>query len=224
MPTVDPGPCRWRLPDAGAAPEGADLIGLGADLEPSTLLEAYRTGLFPMHVDDDRIGWWSPDPRGILRPGDLRVTRSLRASARRMSVTVDQDFGGVIRACGSRPDALDHEQWINAEIVEAFSELHRLGWAHSIEVWQRGELVGGLYGVEIGGLFAGESMFHRVRDASKVALLGLVDRLIGCGGERLVDVQWRTEHLGSLGVVEVPRPRYLAMLGRLQATAPCLGS
>lgn len=208
---VEPPPTVWGFPPV----EGADtdgLVGIGADLEPGTILAAYRQGLFPMPVGrDGPVGWWSPDPRGVLPLDGLRITRSLRQSARRYEIRVDTTFGEVIRACAdpNRPHG-----WITPEIELAYLRLHDLGWAHSVETWTpEGELVGGLYGVAIGGLFAGESMFHRERDASKVALLALVEILKADGDpHRLLDVQWATPHLESLGVVEVDRPTYLERL------------
>lgn len=215
---VDPGPSLWGLPDPAQAEPGADLIAVGADLAPSTVLAAYRAGLFPMHVAGPRaapteLGWWSPDPRGVLPLRSIRVTRSLLKSKRRFTLTVDADFRAVMAACA---EGRDEGAWITREFLDTYGTLHDLGWAHSIEVWQDGALVGGLYGIEIGGLFAGESMFHRVRDASKVALVGLVDLLAAAGSpdERLLDVQWRTDHLATLGVVEVPRVEYLHRLRR----------
>lgn len=150
------------------------------------------------------LGWWSPDPRGVLPLDGMIVHRSLRRAARRFTVTVDVAFSEVMRACADdrRPGS-----WIDEEFVAAYSRLHDLGWAHSVEVWSGDDLVGGVYGVAIGALFAGESMFHRVRDASKVGLLALVDRL-RVGGAELFDVQWCTPHLASLGVVEVSRAEY----------------
>ncbi len=183
-----------------------DCVLAGADLEPSTIVDAYRHGAFPM-PQLGRLLWWSPMSRGVLEPGALRVTRSMRRSARRLQVTVDTAFEQVIDACAdpSRPGG-----WIDADIRAAYVELHHLGWAHSVETRDRdGRLVGGVYGLGIGRLFAGESMFHHVRDASKVAVMGLVDRL---GPSVLVDVQWSTPHLASLGVVEWPRAAYLAAL------------
>jgi leucyl/phenylalanyl-tRNA--protein transferase len=211
------------MPDAGAAPDGTELLGVGADLAPGTLLAAYSGGLFPMPVEvDGPMGWWSPDPRGLLPLDGLHVSRSLRRSRRRLNVTLDTAFVDVVRGCA---DPSRHGGWIDDRILAAYAELHRLGWAHSVEVRDAdGELVGGLYGVEIGGLFAGESMFSAVRDASKVALAALVERLRaapgGSDGRRLLDVQWRTEHLASLGVVEVPRLRYLAALPVALALPP----
>lgn len=215
MRPIEPPPTRWRLP----VPEPDhphDLIRIGADLAPGTILAAYRQGLFPMPIGEGYgapIGWWSPRRRGILPLDGLRVSRSLRRSCRRYRVTVDQAHDSVLAACAdpSRPGA-----WITDEIAAAYSELHRLGWVHSVEVWDgpepTGELVGGLYGVAMGGVFAGESMFHRRTDASKVALVALVSALRAAGGARLIDVQWRTDHLASLGVVEVGRSRYRALL------------
>jgi leucyl/phenylalanyl-tRNA--protein transferase len=188
-----------------------DLVAMGADLEPGTLLAAYRCGLFPMPDPASReMLWWSPVERGVLPLDGLRVTRSLRQSARHMEIRVDTAFPEVLAACAD-PDR--DSGWIDRDIEVAYTRLHELGWAHSVETWQDGELVGGLYGVAVGGLFAGESMFHRVRDASKVALVGLVDLLHDEHvDQRLLDVQWQTPHLASLGVVEVPRHDYLARL------------
>ena len=215
---IEPPACQWVLPDPADTEPGEDVVGIGADLEPGTLLAAYRRGLFPMHFPDGTLAWWSPDPRGVLPIDAMRVTRSLRKSARRFRVTFDQAFDQVIAACADRPDA---ERWINEDISTAYAALHRLGWAHSVEVWEADRLVGGLYGIEVGGLFAGESMFHRVRDASKVALLALVERMRSTPGERLLDVQWVTEHLASLGAVEIARPEYLRRLRRAVQTSPC---
>lgn len=208
---IDPGPCVWELPDPAQAPASEDVIAVGADLAPSTVLAAYRTGLFPMHLATGELGWWSPDPRGVLPLAGMRVTRSLRASLRRFEFTVDGAFAEVMEACrAGRTDGA----WITDDFLATYTHLHELGWAHSIEVWREGELVGGLYGIEVGGLFAGESMFHRVRDASKAALAVLVEQLVAGEGAdgRLLDVQWRTDHLASLGVVEIPRADYLARL------------
>jgi leucyl/phenylalanyl-tRNA---protein transferase len=220
----EPAASRWLLPEPALAPPGEDLLGVGADLAPGTLLAAYRRGLFPMDVGRrGPIGWWSPDPRGVVPLGQLRVSRTLLRSARRLTVTVDTDFPGVVAGCADprRPSG-----WITEAIAEAYGELHRLGWAHSVETRNaEGDLVGGLYGVEVGGLFAGESMFHRVTDASKVALLGLVAALGGPAAQsagRLLDVQWVTPHLASLGAVAVPRQQYLARLRRALALPAAL--
>jgi leucyl/phenylalanyl-tRNA--protein transferase len=191
------------------------VVGLGADLEPSTLLAAYRSGMFPMPTrPGGPLAWWSPDPRAVLPLDGLRVTRSMRRSARRYQLRVDTAFEAVMRACAD--PARDHG-WITDEFIAAYVRLHELGWAHSVEAWTPdGQLAGGLYGVGIGGLFAGESMFHRQRDASKVALLGLVD-ILRTGGGTLLDVQWSTEHLTSLGAVEIPRTEYLDRLANAVA-------
>jgi leucyl/phenylalanyl-tRNA--protein transferase len=204
---IEPPPTRWVLP----SPERADpqgLVAVGADLEPGTLLAAYRTGLFPMPFGRRRIGWWSPDPRGILPLDGLIVSRSLQRSCRRFEIRVDSEFETVMRRCG---DPRRPHGWINEDFVRAYSLLHELGWAHSVEAWLDGELVGGLYGVRVEGLFAGESMFHTATDASKVALVALVEQLRDAGAQ-LLDVQWRTEHLESLGVIEIPRIEYLNRL------------
>jgi leucyl/phenylalanyl-tRNA--protein transferase len=209
VPT-EPQPTGWEFPDSLHEIDD-DVVGMGADLGPSTLLAAYRHGLFPMPGNPGMpMLWWSPDPRGILPLDGLKVSRSLRASVRRMEVRVDTAFDEVISACA---DPSRDSGWIDEEIIDAYTELHELGWAHSVETWQDDRLVGGLYGIAIGGLFAGESMFHRVTDASKVALVGLVDLLRDEYTERrLLDVQWSTPHLASMGVVEVRRSTYLDLL------------
>lgn len=182
---------------------------MGADLEPGTLLKAYRSGLFPMRLRPaGPPAWWSPDPRGVIPLDGLCVSRSLRRSCRRFEVRVDTAFEAVIRGCA---DPRRPHGWIDDEFVETYVALHRLGWAHSIETWRGGELVGGLYGVSIGGLFAAESKFHRERDASKVALVALVE-LLRAGRATLLDVQWNTPHLASLGAIDIPRTEYLTRL------------
>ena len=212
-PPIEPPPSRWRFPPPDSV-EG-DLVCLGGDLEPGTLLAAYRSGLFPMPVRRRTMGWWSPDPRAVLPLDGLKVSRSLRRSTARYTVTVDQRFTDVVEACA---DPRRPHGWITGEVASAYAVLHRLGWAHSVETWSAGgELVGGLYGVAVGGLFAGESMFHRAADASKVALVRLVERL-RAGGFALLDVQWVTPHLASLGAVEIPRRQYLAGLPGVLAT------
>ncbi len=199
---------RWAFPPATELPPGEDLAFTGGDLEPSTLAAAYASGYFPMPVSRFRIGWFSPNPRGVLPIGGLRVSRSLRRSLRRYKVTVDTDFAAVIEACADpeRPHG-----WINGRIVRSYNRLFEMGLAHSVETWDGDRLVGGLYGVALGGLFAGESMFHHSTDASKVALVTLVD-LLGPDTDRLLDVQWQTPHLASLGVTTVPRDEYLRRL------------
>ncbi len=208
----DPGPSSYAF-HLGNAEPGEDLIGVGADLHPATLLTAYRSGAFPMGLGRggrNPLGWWSPDPRGIIRPADLHVSRSLRRSMRRFRVTADSAFEQVMLGCA---DPVRTGRWITPAILRAYGDLHRLGWAHSIEVWEEERLVGGLYGLAIGGLFAGESMFHRVTDASKAALASLAEILVTEGdSRRLIDVQWVTPHLATLGAVEVSRPTYLTLL------------
>ncbi len=206
---VEPEASRFDLPDPLEA-EG-DVVAVGGDLAPGTILQAYRKGMFPMHLPDGHLGWWSPVERTVIPLNGLRITRSLRQSSRRYIVTVDEDFAGVISGC-AYPER--DESWITAEFIEAYSELNRLGWAHSIEVWDyKRELVGGLYGVAIGGLFAGESMFHRATDASKIALVHLVV-VMNEGGGSLLDVQWQTPHLESLGAEVIGRKTYLNDLER----------
>ena len=185
------------------------MVGVGADVDPGTLLAAYRRGLFPMPVETGGpMAWWSPDPRGVLEPVGMRISRSLRRSMDRFEVRVDTAFDEVVAACA---DPTREHGWIDGRISSAYVELHRLGWAHSVEAWDEEGLAGGLYGVAIGGLFAGESMFHRRTDASKVALAGLTN-LLGNGADRLVDVQWCTPHLARLGAVELCREDYLERL------------
>jgi leucyl/phenylalanyl-tRNA--protein transferase len=182
-----------------------EVVGVGADLAPGTILAAYRHGLFPMPVRRGVVAWWSPEPRGILPLDGLRVSRSLRKACQRYQVRFDTAFDQVIEACADRhrPGA-----WITKDVMKAYQRLHQLGWVHSVETWSPdGQLMGGLYGVAIGGLFAGESMFHRATDASKVALVALVDRL-RAGRASLLDLQWVTPHLESLGAVPLSRGQY----------------
>jgi leucyl/phenylalanyl-tRNA--protein transferase len=214
-------PSAWRF-DPARWPDDEDCVAIGADTEPSTILAAYRAGAFPMPGDDlTPMLWWSPVRRGVLELDGLVVSRSMRQARKHFEIRVDTSFEDVVVACADprRPGA-----WINAEIVDRYCELHDLGWAHSVEAWADGELAGGLYGIAIGGLFAGESMFHRRRDASKVALCGLVDLLSDEHRlERLIDVQWQTDHLASLGVVEVARADYLERLpALLQVPLPAI--
>ncbi len=205
-PPVEPPPCRWELPPATIADEHG-IVGLGADLEPGTVLAAYRAGLFPMRVQGE-LAWWSPDPRGIMPLDGMHVSRSLRRAIPRFEITVDAAFESVMRACG---DPRREHGWIDESFVTAYVRLAGLGWAHSIEVWRDGELAGGLYGLRIGRFFAGESMFHRVTDASKVALWAAVE-LLRLDGVTLFDVQWTTAHLCSLGALDISRDEYLRRL------------
>ncbi|GAA1745128.1 leucyl/phenylalanyl-tRNA--protein transferase [Aeromicrobium alkaliterrae] len=202
-------PSPWQFPELGdqVTLPPVDCVVGGADLAPATIVAAYRAGMFPMGDDGGAPLWWSPMERGILWPEQVHVSRSLRRSLRGFTTTVDTAFAQVIDACADpgRPGA-----WIDAPIREAYVRLHELGWAHSVEVWADGRLVGGLYGLAIGDLFAGESMFHHATDASKAAVVELCRRMRG----GLVDVQWRTDHLATLGVVEVPREEYRELVVR----------
>jgi len=209
-------PSKFQLPDPRTVDD--DIIAVGGDLTPGTILQAYRRGMFPMHLPDGRLAWWSPRDRAILPLDQLKISRSLRQSVRRFTLSVDEDFEAVIDSCAN-PER--HDGWINREIRDAYVNLHQLGWAHSIEVWEsEGRLAGGLYGVVVGGLFAGESMFYEVSDASKVALVHLVVMLSdrpGC----LLDVQWLTPHLERMGAVVIGREEYLKKLpAALAANSP----
>lgn len=200
-----PDPTPWALePPPDDHPE--DLWAVGADLEPGTLLAAYRVGLFPMPIGP-RLAWFSPLRRAIVPLDPFAPSRSLRRAAPRFEIRVDTSFGDVVSGC-ARPG---HPQsWIDAGIEDAYGRLHALGWAHSVEAWDHEGLAGGLYGVSIGGLFAAESMFHVRTDASKAAFLGLVGLLVEAGDpdRRLLDVQWLTPHLASLGAIEIDRADY----------------
>jgi leucyl/phenylalanyl-tRNA--protein transferase len=210
-PTPRPAPlpaCRFRFPDPSRA-DAEGLVAHGGDLAPSTLIAAYRQGIFPWPYDEASLLWWSPDPRAVLPLDALHVSRSLARTLRsgRLRVTLNAAFPAVIDGCAAR-----EETWITPAVREAYVRLHALGWTHSVEVWGAdGALAGGLYGVAIGGLFAAESMFHRVRDASKVALVALVQhaRRVGI---TLLDVQVPSPHLASLGVRAIPRGEYLTLL------------
>lgn len=213
------GACRWMFPHPSASDE-AGLVAVGADLEPPTLVAAYSRGLFPMPLrPGGRIGWWSPPERGVLEPERLIVRRSLRQACRRYEIRVDTAFAEVVDGCA---DPARPHGWIDEQMRTAYLRLHREGLAHSVEAWSGGELAGGLYGVALGGLFAGESMFFRSRDASKAALVALAGGLRDTH-PRLIDVQWATPHLCSLGVSAIPRPQYLRRLRELLASpAPAL--
>ena len=235
------------FPDPVTAPDDTDLIAIsafdasgyplemnsnivwpkltkyGSNWNPETLLTAYRTGLFPMPYEIDgqesAIGWWSPQPRAVFHPGEIHVSRSLRAAQRKFRVTVDLDFEAVIRACGN-PNRVSG--WIDEDVITAFLALHNLGVAHSIEVWDKNDqLAGGLYGLELGGLFAGESMFHVAKNASKVALAHL-GKLLNDGNGRLIDTQWMTSHLESMGAKPINRNEYCQNLPKLLEISPAL--
>jgi leucyl/phenylalanyl-tRNA--protein transferase len=197
----------WFIP--GLADESG-LVAVGGDLSPDRLLDAYRHGIFPWYDETTPILWWSPDPRAIFELDCFHVSRRLARTIRsgRFQLTVDQAFAAVIRACADRPDV---GTWITAEMVEAYERLHALGFAHSVEAWRGGELAGGIYGVALGGFFAGESMFTRQRDGSKVAMVALVERLRE-RGFTLFDTQFLTDHTRRLGAIEIPRREYLRRL------------
>ncbi|MCL5406146.1 MAG: leucyl/phenylalanyl-tRNA--protein transferase [Deltaproteobacteria bacterium] len=190
-----------------ADPEG--LLAVGGDLSPERLLLAYANGIFPWYSDSDPILWWSPDPRLVLFPAELKISRSLMRTIKKQvfKVTVDGAFGKVIRACARTRE----ETWLTAEMIEAYETLHELGFAHSVETFCEDRLVGGLYGVALGRAFFGESMFSVMSDASKVALVCLVQHLSERGFE-LIDCQMPTEHLKRLGAREIPRKEFLALL------------
>jgi len=205
--SIEPPPPTWAFARP-PADHPHDAWGLGADLEPETLLAAYRVGLFPMRVDGDLI-WWSPARRAVIPVRAFDASRSLRRSARAYEIRFDTAFDDVINGCANpvRPHG-----WIDPSFITAYGRLHDLGWAHSVEAWDEDGLAGGLYGVGINGLFAAESKFFRRTGASKAALLGLVEFLAAAGGSRLLDVQWSTPHLESLGAVEITRSGYHELL------------
>jgi len=200
-------PPLWSSPEA-ASPEG--VVGVGGNLRPATLVRAYGSGIFPWFNEGDPIIWWSPDPRAIIPLDAFHVPRRLAATVRKNTfrVTVNERFAEVIRGCA---DNRDEGTWLTDQMIRAYTALHRAGHAHSLEIWLGDDLVGGVYGVAIGGLFAAESMFHRATDASKVALVKLVERLTA-RGYSLLDVQIINEHTRQFGVIEIPRAEYLARL------------
>jgi leucyl/phenylalanyl-tRNA--protein transferase len=189
------------------------LLGFGGELTPEWLLDAYGHGIFPWPIDEQTpVAWWSPDPRAIIELDQFHVSRRLRRTLRsgRFEVTCDRDFEGVIRGCATAGDRVG-QTWITPAMIEAFIRMFELGHAHSVETWHEGRLVGGTYGMAIGGLFAAESKFYAVRDASKVALAHLVSHLKS-RGYALFDIQQLTPHTARLGAIEIPRKRYLARL------------
>ena len=202
---------KFFPPATEAADDG--LLAVGGSLAPEWLLDAYRHGIFPWPVwEDEPMLWWSPDPRAILPLGNLHISRRLarRLCSGEFRATCNTAFDEVIRHCATGPGRKEGT-WITPEMIEAYCRLHRLGHAHSVEVWHEGQLTGGVYGVAIGGLFSAESMFYRRRDASKVALAHLVAHL-RAHGYKLLDVQQWTPHTGRLGVIEIPREEYLRQL------------
>lgn len=204
-------------PPSEALTEPNGLLAAGGDLEPGRLLAAYRQGIFPWYQEGQPILWWSPDPRAVLRPSGLRVSRSLRRSLRKrgFEFRVDTAFERVVAAC-AEPRRYGGGTWITAEMAVAYARLHEQGWAHSFESWADGRLVGGLYGVGIGRAFFGESMFTRAADASKVALVRAVEFLRARGTE-LIDCQVSSAHTQSLGAVDIPRAEFLPLIAELCA-------
>ena len=216
-------PSRWRLPDPSrrADPDESGFLAVGADLDVETLVDAYRRGVFPWPHPGMPLPWFSPDPRAVIEPRAVHVSRSLRRWLRRCAwqTTVDADFDGVVAACAARPA---HEgTWITREMRRAYGRLHRRGWAHSLEVWDGEVLVGGIYGVRVGGCLTAESMFHRATNASKVALVDLCHRWAEAGGA-LLDVQLPTPHLASMGAREIPRAAFLATLEAVRDEVVCM--
>ncbi|MHC3995139.1 leucyl/phenylalanyl-tRNA--protein transferase [Thiomicrolovo sp. ZZH C-3] len=207
---------RYELafPDPRDADESG-IVAFGGDLSPSRLLLAYRSGIFPWYSKGDPILWWSPDPRLILNLEEFVLRRSLRKRLKHFEIRFNTAFGDVVRACATTPRPGQEGSWILPEMVEAYEVLHAMGHAHSVEAWQEGRLVGGLYGVEVGGMFCGESMFAHVSDASKAAFAALVEHLKARGFE-MIDAQVPTEHLKSLGAIEVSRDYFLMRLEQLR--------
>ena len=198
-------------------PDG--LLAMGGDLSPERLINAYQRGIFPWFEDDQPILWWSPSQRMVLTPGDMHISRSLRKSLRRQnfSLSINHAFAEVIECC-AEPRGYSSDTWITATMQDAYLQLHKMGFAHSVEVWQDERLVGGLYGLYIGDIFCGESMFHTVTDASKIAFIALQQHLanIGC---KLIDCQLHNEHLASLGAIEISREAFIKQLNTSNTTA-----
>jgi leucyl/phenylalanyl-tRNA--protein transferase len=213
LSTADP--ADYFPPAAAALREPNGLLAAGGDLEPKRLLAAYRRGIFPWYEQGQPILWWSPDPRSVLRPGEVKVSRSLRRSLIKggFELRIDTAFAAVIAACAA-PRHYGGGTWITPDMAAAYTTLHRLGWAHSFETWHEGRLAGGLYGVAIGRVFFGESMFTRVTDASKVALVKMADYLRERSFE-LIDCQVPNAHVTSLGATTMPRAEFVSLLDEL---------
>jgi leucyl/phenylalanyl-tRNA--protein transferase len=204
-------------PASEALREPNGLLAAGGDLTPERLLTAYKRGIFPWYQSGQPILWWSPDPRAVLRPNAFKISRSLRRSLRKRAFEfrVDTAFARVVAGC-AEPRRYGAGTWITSEMAAAYNRLHDLGWAHSFETWQHGELVGGMYGVAIGRAFFGESMFSRVTDASKVALAHAVE-LLRARGTEIIDCQVASAHTQSLGAVDIPRGEFIALIETLCA-------
>jgi leucyl/phenylalanyl-tRNA--protein transferase len=213
------GPLDLFPPVESAREDMGGLLAVGGNLQPDRILDAYRRGIFPWGTVDGQPLWYSPDPRMVLFPEEFRLTRSLRKTLRAgcFEVRFDSDFPGVMAACGSTPRNGQDGTWITAEMRHAYTRLHELGWAHSVETYADGELVGGLYGMAIGRMFYGESMFSRRSDASKVAFAHLIDFLV-THQFGMIDCQMYTDHLASLGGREIPRAEFLDRLSVLTAS------
>ncbi len=192
-----------------ATPDG--LLAYGGDLSPQRLLLAYRSGIFPWYNSDDPILWWSPDPRFVLFLDEFKLRKSLKKRMKHFEIRYNTAFSEVMKACGSISREGQQGSWIIPEMIEAYRILHEMGYAHSVEAWQDGRLVGGLYGLMIGKMFFGESMFSRVRDASKVAFVHLIEKL-KAGGCTIIDCQIPSEHLRSLGAREISRKEFIKCL------------
>jgi len=215
-------PSAFFPPVQGADPDG--LLALGGSLAPEWLLDAYQHGIFPWPINEDApIAWWSPDPRAIIELDRFHISRRLRRTLRsgRFEVTCDRDFAGVIRGCATAQGRIGHT-WIVPAMIGAYTRMFELGHGHSVEAWDEGRLVGGTYGLAIGGLFAAESKFYRVRDASKVALAHLVSHL-RARGYRLFDIQQLTPHTARLGAIEIPRKMYMRRLAQALALPVTFG-
>lgn len=193
------------------SPEG--ILAFGGDLQPERLLVAYKNGIFPWYSDDEPIIWWSPDPRMVLFPDDLKISKSMKQLLRRepFTVTYNTAFEHVIRACALIERPGQDDTWITGEMEEAYMELHKMGHAISVEVWRDEKLVGGIYGIDLGHIFCGESMFSLESNASKYGFIHLVEKL-KANGCQLIDCQMHTNHLASLGAYEVPREVFLSYL------------
>ncbi|MGZ0149680.1 leucyl/phenylalanyl-tRNA--protein transferase [Kribbella sp. WER1] len=208
---IEPAPTQWEFPPVAVA-GSSDVVAGGADLAPGTVLAAYRRGLFPMPDHRGSTLWWSPVDRGVIDVAGYQPSRSLRRARGKFEIRVNTAFDQVIRACADprRPGA-----WIDRDIIASYTELHRLGWVHSVEAWNGDQLAGGLYGVAIGGLFAGESMFHHQTDGSKAAVAGTIELLQDeYAADRVFDIQWVTDHLATLGAVSIPRETYVRRVAR----------
>ena len=216
-------PPQHTFPDPRTAPEDAPLA-LGGDLSVSRLLEAYSRGIFPWFSDGEPILWWSLDPRFVLAPGDCKINHGLRRELKKdvWEITFDHAFAEVIRSCKGAPRPDQDGTWITADMIAAYEGLHEAGYAHSVECWREGKIVGGLYGVSLGGVFFGESMFHKTANASKIAFAALVDRLVEWEFD-LIDCQQPTDHLATFGAECIPRDEFLDILEEALKRPPRLG-